>query len=369
MLISSDSLKRVVVALLQQGGSALPEAQDVADHLVGANLTGHDSHGVGMLPIYVRNLKSGMLVPNQPVALARQDGSILMFDGQYGYGQSVAKQAMEQALTRCQETGLVLMTLRNAHHIGRIGTYGEQAIAAGCVSLHFVNVTDHSPLVAPYAGSDARFATNPICIAMPGSETQPPLLLDMATSRVALGKVRVALNKGETLKEGLLVDHHGQPSRDPSVMEGYLFPEREDLKPKGALLPMGDYKGYGLAMFCELLGGMLSGGGTIEPGNERRGGIVNNMMTILMDPARLVEPSWMERNVADLVSYFKASPPADPSNPVQVAGDPERATRAAREAQGVPVDDTTWEQILSAMEALGGSRETLLKLAEAPGSA
>ncbi len=363
MLLSPESLTQVVVALLQQGGSTSTEAEVVARHLVGANLTGHDSHGVGMLPIYVRNLQAGLLTPNQTVARVKQDGSILMFDGQRGYGQAVARQAMEQAIAHCQQSGLVLMTLRNAHHIGRIGTYGEQAIAAGLVSLHFVNVTDHSPLVAPYGGSDARFATNPVCLAMPGSEQQPPLLLDMATSRVALGKVRVALNKGETLREGLVIDHQGQPSQDPAVMGAYLFPEQPSLPPKGALTPMGDYKGYGLAMFCELLGGLLSGGGTIAPDHPREGSIINNMMTLLIDPNRLVDSGWMEQGVASLVQYFKESPAAQAGTPVQVAGDPERATRALREAEGIPIDDTTWEQILLSMEALGGSRATLLNLA------
>ncbi len=363
MLLPPESLTQVVIALLQQGGSSPAEAEIVARHLVGANLTGHDSHGVGMLPIYVRNLKAGLLHPNQTVACVKRDGSILMFDGQRGYGQAMARQAMEQSIEQCRQSGLVLMTLRNAHHIGRIGTYGEQAIAAGLVSVHFVNVTDHSPLVAPHGGSDARFATNPVCLAMPGSAEQPPLLLDMATSRVALGKVRVALNKGETLREGLVIDHQGQPTQDPAVMEAYLFPEHTPLPPKGALTPMGDYKGYGLALFCELLGGLLSGGGTISPEHPREGGIINNMMTFLVDPNRLVEPGWMEQGVASLVRYFKESPAAQADTPVQVAGDPERATRALREAEGIPIDDTTWEQILLSMEALGGSRETLLRLA------
>ncbi|MEC9361529.1 MAG: Ldh family oxidoreductase, partial [SAR324 cluster bacterium] len=244
MIIHAESLKKLVIAILKNGGSNNKEAEAVAEHLVRSNLAGHDSHGVGMLPIYLRMLQANLLKPNQDPELFKSEGSIMMFDGKRGYGQAVGRIAMGKAIEKCHESGLVLMTLRNTHHLGRIGTYGEQSIAAGMVSLHFVNVTDHPPLVAPFRGSDARFATNPICLAMPGTEKQPAVLLDMATSRIALGKTRVAINKGEVLKDGLVIDHSGQPSTDPGVMAGYIFPDRMDNPPLGALTPLGDYKGY-----------------------------------------------------------------------------------------------------------------------------
>ncbi|MBC8259760.1 MAG: malate/lactate/ureidoglycolate dehydrogenase [SAR324 cluster bacterium] len=368
MLIQPKPLNRLVAAILKKGGSSNEEALVVADHLVRSNLAGHDSHGVGMLPFYVRMLKANLLHPNQKPDLLKADGSIMMFDGQRGYGQAVGKIAMEQAIEKCRETGLVLMTLRNTHHLGRIGTYGEQSIAAGMVSLHFVNVTDHSPLVAPFRGSDARFSTNPICLAMPGTKKQPPapdvpaVLLDMATSRIALGKTRVALNKDEALTDGLVINHKGQPSTDPGVMAGYLFPERPDNPPLGALTPLGEYKGYGLALFCELLGGMLSSGGTIQPENERRNSIINNMFTLVIDPARLVDVPWMQHEVEALVAHAKGSPPANPDEPVLVAGDPERISLQERQLHGIPIDDTTWEQILEGGKTLGLSQNEMLDL-------
>ena len=256
MLVQAESLKRIVSTILEKGQSSNNESQVVADHLVRANLAGHDSHGVGMLPKYVKMIKAKLLFPNQEPEIVKTNGSIMMLDGKRGYGQAVGKIAMEQAIEKCRETGLVLMTLRNSHHLGRIGTYGEQSIEAGMVSMHFVNVTDHSPYVAPYRGSDGRFATNPICLAMPGTKKQSPVLLDMATSRIALGKARVAINKNETLDDGLVLDHKGKPSNNPGVMAGYLYPEREDNPPLGALSPLGEYKGSGLALFCELFGGI-----------------------------------------------------------------------------------------------------------------
>ena len=360
MLIQAEPLKRLVTAILIKGGSSDEEAQVVADHLVRSNLAGHDSHGVGMLQLYVRMLKEELLKPNQKPKLVKADGSILMFDGQRGYGQAVGKMAMERAIEKCRESGLVLMTLRNTHHLGRIGTYGEQSIASGMVSLHFVNVTDHPPMVAPFRGSDARFSTNPICLAMPGTEKQAPVLLDMATSRIALGKARVALNKDEALKDGLVIDHKGHPSTDPAVMAGYLFPERQDNPGLGALTPLGEYKGYGLALFCELLGGLLSGGGTIQPEHQRQNSIINNMFTLLIDPARLVDVPWLQHEVEAIVAYAKASPPANPEEPVLIAGDPERNSKKERQRQGIPIDDATWEQILEGGETLGLTRNEML---------
>ena len=148
MLVEAESIKRIVSAILEKGGSSKNESLIVTDHLVRANLAGHDSHGVGMLPFYVKMLKSKLLLPNQKPEMKKTNGSIMMFDGKRGYGQAVGKMAMEQAIEKCRETGLVLMTLRNSHHLGRIGTYGEQSIKAGMVSMHFVNVTDHFPPVS-----------------------------------------------------------------------------------------------------------------------------------------------------------------------------------------------------------------------------
>ena len=362
MIIQAESLKRLVDAILKQGGSSDEEAQVVADHLIRSNLAGHDSHGVGMLPIYLRMLQTDLLKPNQVPQLFKSEGSIMMFDGKRGYGQAVGKIAMEKAIDKCRESGLVLMTLRNTHHLGRIGTYGEQSIAAGMVSLHFVNVTDHTPLVAPFRGSDARFSTNPICLAMPGSEKQPPVLLDMATSRIALGKARVAFNKGEVLKEGLLIDHQGQSSTDPAVMAGYIFPDREENPPLGALTPLGDYKGYGLAMFCELLGGLLSGGRTIQPEHERQNSIINNMFSIIVDPGKLVDVPWMQHEVEAIAAHAKASPPANQEEPVLIPGEPELISLNERLAKGIPLDDASWEQVLVVGEALGLKREAMLNL-------
>jgi uncharacterized oxidoreductase len=348
MIITAQQLKRLLLAILRQSGSDEYESELVADHLVRANLSGHDSHGAGMLPTYIKNLKAGLLKAGTPAELVNDTGPILVFDGQRGYGQRVATEAMAAAMERCHDTGLTIMALRNAHHIGRVGAYGEQAAAAGLVSLHFVNVIDHAPVVAPFGSREARLATNPLCMALPATAETPAVILDMATSKIPLGKARVAMNRGEQLDSGLLLDSQGEPTTDPGVM----FRE-----PRGALLPLGEHKGYGLAFFCELLAGVLTGGGTIQPETPRMGGIINNMLTFLVDPQRLVDHSWMETEINAVVRYMKESRPVGMD--VMVAGDPERKNSAERQELGITVEDATWEELMQAGSEVGLNRREM----------
>lgn len=358
MIVSHDSLHQTISELLRNAGSEAAEAEQVSHHLVEANLLGHDSHGVGMVPRYMDNLRGGTLFPNTAVKIERNDGAFVVADGCRGYGQRVAAEAMDAAIEACHENGLTLLALKNAHHIGRVGAYGQQALDAGLVSIHFVNVVDHGTTVAPFGGSEPRFVTNPVCISMPGSDEQEPVLLDMATSKVAHGKLRVAYNEGVKVKDGLVIDSKGQPTNDPSV----IFEE-----PLGAMTTAGDHKGFGLATFCELLAGALTGHGTIHPGNERRGGIVNNMLAILINPEQLVARKWLDEEVAKTVAYFKSSPAADHDKPVMIAGDPERAARQHRESQGVPIDPTTWKQIVQAAGSVGMSSARVDEIIEVRG--
>lgn len=354
VLIAAPKLRELTFTMIRNGGSDEAEAAIVADHLVMANLSGHDSHGVGMMPIYLGNLQKNLLRPNTPARVVHDDGPFLQFDGDKGYGQRVAREVTEASIERARDAGVCVATLKNSHHIGRVGTYGELAAAAGFVSVHFVNVTDHRELVAPHRGSDSRFSTNPICIAMPSDNPDEPIIADMATSKVAMGKVRVAYNYGRQVEPGTLIDPQGQPTTDPGVMMQ---------EPRGSLLTFAEHKGYALALMAELMSGALSGGGTIQPGNERLDGIINTMTMVVIDPARLGDPAWIKQEVTAMADYAKGSPPADPNLPVLVPGDPERATRLKRGGEGVPLDNQTWAQFLEAAEALDVPKGKALEIA------
>jgi hydroxycarboxylate dehydrogenase B len=334
-LIDPAKLTGIAHRVFAAAGSAEEEAQIVADHLVEANLKGHDSHGVGMIPSYLRNLGAGKAVTNQPGRVVSDSGSMLVYDGERGWGQIVARNATLLGIERARRDRVAVVALRNAHHIGRIGTYGEMC-AAGLVSLHFVNITDQRPAVAPWRGRDGRFGTNPLCIAMPGPAPDRPIIADMATSRIAMGKVRVARNKGEQIMPDTLLDEAGNPTTDPNVMYR---------RPRGALMTFGEHKGYALAFICEMLAGAVTGSGTMRPERQDAESVTNGMLEIVIDPARLTDQAWMKDEIAAMAGYITASPPRRESEPVLIPGDPERANRARRLQAGVPIDDETWREI------------------------
>ena len=343
-----ERLREVGARILVAAGATGEDAALVSDHLVEANLAGHDSHGVGMLPYYVRGIQGGVVHPRAHARIEDRGGAVLAVDGQRGFGQVVAREAIEAGAARAGAMGISLVALRNASHVGRVGAYGEQAAAAGLASVHFVNVVGHPAIVAPFRGADARFSTNPVCVTVPPAKGKPAVVLDFATSVSALGKVRVASNRGERVAEGVLIDAEGHPTTDPAVM----FQE-----PRGALLAFGLHKGYGLAFACELLAGAMTGGGTLSTVPFEADRIGNNMLSFLFDPRRLPGADRLEEEIAAAVEHVKASPPADPALPVLVAGEPEEMARAQRRARGILVERATWEQIREAAASVGVEAE------------
>jgi uncharacterized oxidoreductase len=345
-------LARAIEAIVAAGGSHAREAKLVADNLVAANLTGHDSHGIGMIPRYVDSLKEGGLQPNRHPQIKFDGGALIALDGQAGYGQVIGLEATAIAIERARAHGVCVMALANSHHLCRIGQWAEQAVAEGLVSISFVNVISRS-IVAPFGGSDARFGTNPCTIGIPLAG-RPPFILDMATSSVAQGKMRVAHNKGEKVAPGLLIDDHGRPTLDPRFVV---------VEPFGALATFGLHKGYGLAVVCELLGGALSGGGTWHTADRSKKRVLNGMLSILIDPRQLGTAEVFAREGRAFVDWVKQSPPGSGSEGVLIAGDPERATRARREREGIPVDPATWQEIHAAAGRIGADPAQIDRLA------
>src|SRR6185437_8558498 len=343
LLIDAAELNRIGRRVFAAAGSSEDEAEIIADHLVEANLKGHDSHGVGMIPSYLRNLGGGKAATNQKGRVVSETGSMIVYDGARGWGQVVAREATLLGIAKAKETGVAVLALRNAHHIGRVGTYGEMCAAEGLLSISFVNITDQRPAVAPWRGGDARFGTNPVTIALPGPEPDRPIIADMATSRIAMGKVRVARNKGEKIEADTLLGPEGQPTGDPNVMYR---------RPRGALLTFAEHKGYALAFICEMLAGAVTGSGTMRPERQDAESVTNGMLMIVIDPARLTDRAWMLDEIAAMTRYITASPPTRSGEPVLIPGDPERANRARRLKDGVPIDEETWREIAAAARGI-----------------
>ncbi len=356
MLISQENLRAVAVEILLAAGSSGDEPKIVADNLVQANLAGHDSHGIGMLPRYVVCVKTGELIPNQHAEVVIDEGPIITVDGRSGYGQVIGQEAMDIGIERARSLGVCTLTIRHSFHLGRIGAWGERCAQAGLVSIHHVNAIGHTGIVAPYRGSDARYSTNPYCCTIPGARAAGPLVLDMATTVMAHGKVRVARNKGETLPEGVLLDGHGRPTTDPEA----LFSD-----PAGALRPVGTYKGYGLALVNELLAGILSGGGTCRPETDHQNDtILNNMFSVILDPNRFVEPEFFKSELDSTVTHVTSSLPMNPAEPVLIPGDPERENMAQRQAEGIPIDENSWQLVVDTAASVGLASQKICALAQ-----
>jgi uncharacterized oxidoreductase len=347
-----EDLENAIEAIARAGGSETHEAKLVADNLVLANLTGHDSHGIGMMPRYVEALLEGGLHPNRKIEVKLDGGALLALDGGAGYGQSIGLQATRLAIERARQHGVAIVALGNSHHLGRIGHWAEIAVAEGLVSIHFVNVQSFAR-VAPFAGADRRFGTNPVCIGIP-LPGEPPFLLDMATSAVAQGKLRVAHNKRVKIPLGWLIDDQGNPTDDPRW--GVTAP-------LGAMACFGEHKGYGLAVACELLGGALTGGGVTDYDNKTRRRVLNGMLSIVIDPARLKTQERYLRDSKSFLAWLRSSRTAPGHDRVRIAGEPEREYRAKREREGVPVDDETWNEIRAAAEKLKLSAQQVDALA------
>jgi len=350
IIITETGLKDAVRAIFAAAGSNARECDLAAAHLVEANMRGHDSHGVGMIPAYIANFKAGELVLNQTPEVVLDSGAMIVCDGRLGLGQAIAHDAVALAVERARTAGSCILALRNAHHIGRIGHWSEQCAAAGLVSVHMVNVVSE-PVVAPFGGRAARLVTNPFSAGIPRQDA-PPVIVDFATSKLAMGKVRVAYNKGVPVPPDTLLDHDGEPTTNPA----HMFEE-----PLGAILPFGGHKGWALGLACELIAGALTGGGTMDS-RRKRPAIVNNMVSMVISPEAMGTAERFNRDMESFIAWAKSPPPGrEPS--VLIAGEPELATRAARRENGIPVDATTWEQILAAGEAVDLLRTRLTALA------
>ena len=332
--VEVEALREAVAATFAAAGCAPDEAGRIAHGLVEANLFGHDSHGVGLVPRYLDNLREGLAQAGRHVRVVHDGGALVGMDGDRGFGQVIGEEAMRVAIERATVHGVCVAGLANSHHLARIGRWAEQCADAGLASVHFVNVLS-TPLVAPWGGRDARLATNPFCVAVP--HTPHPMVLDFATSMIAFGKVQVARDAQMAMAEGRLLDANGEPTRDPAVMFG---------DPAGALLPFGEHKGFALAVMCEILGGALSGG-RVQDRAPTPSPMINNMLSIVFVPDRFASRDAIAAQIESLARYVRASPHASDAD-IVLPGEPERATALERSERGIPLPRTTRDALAAA---------------------
>ena len=251
---------------------------------------GHDSHGIIRIPKYIDWVRAGQVRLNQHATLVSDRGALVVADGNYGFGQVIGREAMELAAARARIHGTATIAIRNSGHLGRIGAWPEMLAEQGLASVHFVNTSGFGILVAPFGGSDRRLSANPIAagVAVKGGR---PIILDIATSSIAEGKIQVARNKGEKLPPATVLDGYGRPTTDPEAFYA---------NPPGAILPFGGHKGSGLSFFCEVLAGSLTGGLASNPRSPTADRLVNNMLSLVFDPRRLGMPASSRKTFCDL---------------------------------------------------------------------
>lgn len=353
--IQAKALTDVVTDIFVAAGVTRAESERIAGSLVGANLTGHDSHGVVRVPRYVEWKEDGDFLPGQTVSVVTETPVSAVLDGHYGFGQTVAPQAVDIGIAKARAMGLSLIALKNAGHVGRVGEWAERAATAGLVSMHYVNAVS-SLLVAPFGGVDRRFSTAPYSVGIP-RPGDDPLILDFATSLVAEGKVMVASQGGKPVPANALIAPDGTMSGDPHVLYGPYEPSgpRNYKQGEGAIRAFGDHKGSGLAFMCELLGGALTGTGAAEEGRRW----ANGMLSIYIDPAKLAVEDFFPAEVRRYAAFVKSSRPATQGAEVLVPGEPEIRMRKKRLAEGIPLPDDTRASIAATARRLGLAEERI----------
>ena len=353
VMVGADALRGYGAAIFQAAGCSAGEAERIAFYLCEANLTGHDSHGMIRLPRYVQWLGEGKVLAGRQATVMMETPTHAVVDGNRGFGQTIGPVAVDLGIRKAQESGLAVVALRNSGHIGRIGSWAERAAAAGLVSIHFVNV-GLGEIVAPFGGTERRFGTNPLCIGVPQPEG-PPLLLDFATSIVAEGKVLVASNGGKPIPADALVTADGRMSREPADFYGPIEGTtlRDPGRGTGALRAFGDHKGSGIAFMCEILAGCFAGSPTAGPiPGAKRGGIVNGMLSIYLDPQHFGAAGFAA-TAREFAEYVRATKPISDGSAVWAPGDAEDRIRQARTRDGIPLQAFTWGAIQETGNRLG----------------
>lgn len=347
--IKAQALEDFVRDIFLAAGCSREESARIGKSLVGANLAGHDSHGVARVPRYVAWKQDGVFFADRVVKPVVDTPALAILDGQYGFGQTTAPQAVKIGIEKCKAMGLSAIGLRKSGHVGRVGEWAEMAAEAGLVSIHFVNVAG-SVLVAPHGGVDRRFSTAPFCVGIP-RPGELPLILDFATSLVAEGKVFVASQGGKKLPHDALIQQDGAMSADPHTLYGDYRPDgpRDYKQGKGAIRAFGEHKGSGLALMCEMLGGALTGNG----GSQFDVRWSQGMFSFYIDPAKVDPEHFFPAEVTRMIGFVKSSKPVSAGGEVLVPGEPERRNRAERLAKGVPLPDDTWSSLVNVARELG----------------
>src|ERR1700732_794624 len=339
--IPAERLEEIGRALFIAAGTPEQAAELVMRHIVGANLVGHDSHGVIQIPTYIERIKVGHIVPGAPWVIVKESPTTTVVDGHWGFGYVANERAMRLTIEKAEKSNVAAATVFRQGHIGRLSSYTQMAAKAGMIGLITADSGRSPKAVAPFGGREARLGTTPISIAMP-SDLDGPLYLDMATSAAAAGKIALSVARGTPGPPGWIIDKDVRPTTDPA-----------QLRQGGALLPVGGsegYKGYGLSVMVEILCGLLTGlGFGVEPTGRHNDGCF--MAVFNVEAFRPLAE--FKKDIGEFAAYLKATKPAEGSSGVYYPGEIEHLREQDRRKNGIEIEDATWNKLRTLAEGYG----------------
>jgi uncharacterized oxidoreductase len=340
--VSSETLREASYEILKAADVPESEARIVSNYQVKANLVGHDSHGIILLPTYIERIKKGQIIPGAPFEITGETSTTARVNGNWGFGYVVTEKAMRLGIKKARAHNVSAITVFHQGHIGRLGAYTSIAAQEGMIAMITADSGAGPKAVAPFGGKNRRLGTNPLSIAIP-SNLEGPVLLDMATSAVAAGKIEVARARKQLVPTGWIVDKEGEPTRNP-----------DDYFDGGSILPLGGdqgHKGYALSFVVEVLSSILTGMGfglDLRGWESRHGVQYRHNDACFISVFRVESFCPLEefkRDVTDFAKYMKASPTAKGYQEVLYPGEIEWLTERERLKVGIPIEEGTWERL------------------------
>ena len=333
---TTEDLTEICLNVFQKWNIPSAEAEIVTRSMVDANRVGHDSHGVIHLPKYVRELEAGLIQPGAPTETLRESASIAVLDGNWGFGPVIATRAVELAIQKARQTDISSVAVSRCNEVGRLGEYACLAADTEMIGLLMANDHGGGTCVAPYGGVEGRLSTNPMACAVP-IEGQDPIVLDMSTSVVASGKIRVKQHRNEALPDGWLINAEGESTTNADNFYGV---------PPAALLPFGGtvsaHKGFGLSVIVDILSGALTGAGCSKSEDARVG---NGLFVLVINVASFREFPGFSAEIKHFIEYLKSAKRITGVDAIRMPGERGWETQRRREREGIPIDAETWTQI------------------------
>ena len=328
--VSADLLHRQITTVFERWGMSAEDADIAATVMVDTDLSGVDSHGIGMLPHYHKLLVDGRLDPRAVPVTLRDAGPVVLIDARHGIGHVASRAGMRAAMSKARQHGIGVAGVTGSNHYGAAGWYARMAADEGFVAFCMTNVTNH--FLVPVRGTEPALGTNPIAFAAPTGDPARPVLLDMATTTVAFGKVNIARRSQKPIPAGWALDARGGPeTNSQTAFEG------RRLAPLGGTRELGAHKGYGLALMVEILCATLTG--------ASRDDLDTGHFFLVLDPAAFRSQEDFKADLGGLLGRLRAIVPSDPAQPVLIPGDPEHDMVLARRRDGIPMVQTLVDEV------------------------